>query len=122
MYNKFGFEVNQHLGIPLLLPDPVVESELDARSYDEDRQYMGGGQVELRRKEELPQGGMIKRFCFPLAATPSSFSMSRSSNFPRASMNPFMLASIREGVMDFGRTTHPFLSAKPNVGENPFSV
>ena len=54
----------------------------------------------------------MKRFCLPLAATPSSFSMSDSSNFPRASANPLKLASMREGVADLGITTHPFLSAK----------
>lgn len=28
-------------------------------------------------------------------------------------MNPLKLASIRDGVADFGITTHPFLSARP---------
>ena len=59
-----------------------------------------------------PQGGMMKRLCFPLAATPSSLLTSESSNLARASRNPFKFASIREGVTDLGRTTHPFLSAR----------
>jgi hypothetical protein len=54
----------------------------------------------------------MKRCCLPFAATLSSLSTSESSNFAKALTNPVRLASIREGVMDFGRTTHPFLSAR----------
>ena len=78
-----------------------------------DRQHTAyNKRVGPRKDRDSPQGGMIKRFCLPLAATPSSFSTSDSSNFPRASTNPVKLASMREGVTDFGRATHPFLSAR----------
>ena len=61
---------------------------------------------------------MVNRFCLPLAATPSSFSMSEPSNFPKASMKPLKFASIREGLTDLGRTTHPFLSAEAKRSKN----
>ena len=62
----------------------------------------------ILKKLQWQNAGMAHLFCFPFAARPSSFSISRVSNFSAPASAPVKLLAMRAGVTDLGRTTIPF--------------
>lgn len=60
-------------------------------------------------------GGIMKRFCFPDAASESSFSTSDPSSF-----TTLRLASIRAGVTDLGKTTWPLATTNNQLAYKTF--
>lgn len=84
---------------------PVIETEVDTWSILSLIDVLLG-------EHYLPQGGMMSRFCFPLAATASSLATSWAVNLSYAARAPVKFASMRAGVTDFGSTTVSFATVK----------
>jgi hypothetical protein len=67
---------------------------------------------QFNANNQRTHGGIMNRFCLPLAATPSSVSMSAFSTRFAKSMAPRIFEAIRAGVTDLGSVTM-FLATVP---------